>query len=77
MAPADGIEEGDEEDGVGCESVKKRDEPDRGECPCVPGVIAWDAEIVWSPHRLVMTISRYSLGTTIVPSPALSMRASS
>jgi hypothetical protein len=26
-------------------------------------------------YRFVMTISRYSLGTTIVPSPALSMRA--
>ena len=28
------------------------------------------------PHRFVMTTSKYSLGTTIVPSPALSMRAS-
>ena len=39
------------------------------------GVVAKDDAIWRSPHRFVMTTSRYSLGTTIVPSPALSIRA--
>ena len=47
----------------------------RGECSFFRGFVAKDDAIYRSPHRFVMTTSRYSLGTTIVPSPALSIRA--